>query len=148
MIIQKTNSTKTNLKKSMKRFKNKLLLLLILLPFGVFAQNTISGIVLEKTSGQPIPGVNIKVSGGNLNTSTDFDGKFQLSGVKPENQLIFSYTGYTNLTMTVGVKKTDCTTGRRPICKRVSLGRYGSVKKKDAPDCYCTYTKDLTKEIT
>ena len=70
----------------MKRIKSKLLLLLLLLPFCVFAQSTISGVVLENGSKQPIPGVNIKVAGANISASTDFDGKFQLSGVKSDSK--------------------------------------------------------------
>ncbi|KUJ61287.1 SusC/RagA family TonB-linked outer membrane protein [Flavobacteriaceae bacterium CRH] len=133
----------------MKRFKNKLLLLLMLLPFGVFAQNTISGVVLEKSSGQPIPGVNIKVSGGNINTSTDFDGKFQLSGVTSGNKIVFSYTGYTNQTITVGTQKNitvqleEDTNLLKEVVVQVG---YGSVKKKDATGSVIALTtKDFNK---
>jgi iron complex outermembrane receptor protein len=136
-------------KKSMKRIKNKFLLLLLLLPFCVFAQNTISGVVQEMNSGQPIPGVNIKVSGGNINASTDFDGKFQLSGVKPDNKIIFSYTGYTNQTITVGVQKNitvrleEDTNLLKEVVVQVG---YGSVKKKDATGSVTALTtKDFNK---
>jgi TonB-linked SusC/RagA family outer membrane protein len=133
----------------MKRIKNKLLLLLLLLPFGVFAQNTISGVVLEKSSGQPIPGVNIKVIGGNQNASTDFDGKFQLSGVKPDNKIVFSYTGYTNQTITVGTQKniTVYLEEDNNVLKEVVVQvGYGSVKKKDATGAVTALTaKDFNK---
>ena len=42
----------------------------------MFAQTTVSGTVIDANSEQPIPGVNIKVIGKSLGTSTDFDGKF------------------------------------------------------------------------
>ncbi|MWB95165.1 SusC/RagA family TonB-linked outer membrane protein [Flavobacterium sp. GA093] len=133
----------------MKRIKNKLLLLLLLLPFGVFAQNTISGIVLEKSSGQPIPGANIKVTGGNQNTTTDFDGKFQLSGVKTDNKIVFSYTGYTNQTITVGAQKniTVYLEEDNNVLKEVVVQvGYGSVKKKDATGAVTALTaKDFNK---
>jgi iron complex outermembrane receptor protein len=45
-------------------------------------QNTLSGTVLDKTSGQPIPGVNVNVQGSTNGVSTDFDGKFQLPNAK------------------------------------------------------------------
>ncbi|MCV9930196.1 SusC/RagA family TonB-linked outer membrane protein [Flavobacterium sp. LS1R49] len=133
----------------MKRIKTKFLLLLLLLPFGVFAQNTISGVVLEKNSGLPIPGVNVKVSGGNSNTSTDFDGKFQLPGVKPDTKIIFSYTGYTNQIITVGGQKNltvhleEDTSLLKEVVVQVG---YGSVKKKDATGSVTALTtKDFNK---
>ena len=133
----------------MNRIKNKFLLLLFLLPFCVFAQNTVKGVVLEKTTGQPIPGVNIKVSGGNLNASTDFDGKFQFSGVKPENQITFSYTGYTTQTVTIGTQKniTIYLAEDNNLLKEVVVQvGYGSVKKKDATGSVTALTtKDFNK---
>ena len=60
----------------MKTIYKKLLFLLLLLPFSILAQNTVSGTVLDKASGQPIPGVNVNVQGANNGVSTDFDGKF------------------------------------------------------------------------
>jgi iron complex outermembrane receptor protein len=50
--------------------------------FSILAQNTVGGTVLDKISGQPIPGVNVNVNTGTNGVSTDFDGKFQLSNVK------------------------------------------------------------------
>lgn len=121
----------------------------MLLPFCVFAQNTIKGVVLEKNTGQPIPGVNIKVSGGNLNASTDFDGKFQFSGVKPENQITFSYTGYTTQTVTIGAQKniTVYLEEDNNLLKEVVVQvGYGSVKKKDATGSVTALTtKDFNK---
>lgn len=120
-----------------------------MLPFCVFAQNTIKGVVLEKTTGQPIPGVNIKVSGGNLNASTDFDGRFQFSGVKPENQITFSYTGYTTQTVTIGTQKdiTIYLAEDNNLLKEVVVQvGYGSVKKKDATGSVTALTtKDFNK---
>ncbi len=45
----------------------------------MFAQTTVTGIVTDSNSEQPLPGVNIKVIGKSLGTSTDFDGKFILN---------------------------------------------------------------------
>ncbi|WP_163397763.1 SusC/RagA family TonB-linked outer membrane protein [Flavobacterium fluviatile] len=133
----------------MNRIKKKFLLLLLLLPFCVFAQNTVKGVVLEKTTGQPIPGVNIKVSGGNLNASTDFDGKFEFSGVKPEQQITFSYTGYTTQTITIGTQKNltvnlqEDTNLLKEVVVQVG---YGSVKIKDATGAVTSVTaKDFNK---
>lgn len=133
----------------MKRIKNKFLLLLLLLPFCVFAQNTITGVVLEKGTQQPIPGVNIKVMGANISTTTDFDGKFQLAGVKAANQITFSYTGYVNQTIAVGTQKNITILleeDNNQLKEVVVQVGYGSVKKKDATGSVTALsTKDFNK---
>ncbi len=83
----------------MKTIYKKLLFLMLLLPFCVLAQNTFSGKVLDKVSGQPLPGVNIIIQGSANGTSTDFDGKFQLSNVKKGDVIVFSFIGYRNETL-------------------------------------------------
>jgi len=58
----------------------KLLSVALVMFFGVsiFAQTTITGTITEASSGQSLPGANIKVVGKNLGTTTDFDGNFKL----------------------------------------------------------------------
>ena len=60
----------------MKKLQKKLLLLLLMLPFGLLAQNTLKGVVLDGTNNQPLPGVNVLVTGTTNGTTTDFDGNF------------------------------------------------------------------------
>ena len=45
----------------------------------IIAQSTITGTVTDEKSGEPIPGVSVKVEGKSLGTSADFDGNFTLS---------------------------------------------------------------------
>ncbi|MBJ2173848.1 SusC/RagA family TonB-linked outer membrane protein [Aureibaculum sp. A20] len=59
----------------------------------LFAQNiTVSGKVTD-ASGMTLPSVNIQVKGTNTGTSTDFDGKYEISAPKG-GILIFSYLGF------------------------------------------------------
>jgi iron complex outermembrane receptor protein len=58
--------------------------------FSILAQNTLNGTVLDKSSGQPIPGVNVNVLGSTNGVSTDFDGKFQLPNAKKGGKIVFS----------------------------------------------------------
>ena len=60
----------------MKTLQKKLLLLLLMLPFGLLSQNTPKGVVLDGTNNQPLPGVNVLVTGTTNGTTTDFDGNF------------------------------------------------------------------------
>jgi len=60
----------------------------------------ISGIVLDKASGQPLPGVNILIEGSVLGAATDLDGMYFILQVPPGTyQLRFSMIGYQDLIM-------------------------------------------------
>ena len=50
----------------------------LFLSTGIWAQTVITGTVTDSKTGEPIPGVNIKVEGKALGTNTDFDGNYTL----------------------------------------------------------------------
>jgi len=54
----------------------------------------ISGVITEKVSGQPVPGVSISVKGGSSGTQTNGDGKFSINANENDILRIFSI-GYT-----------------------------------------------------
>ena len=119
----------------MKAIYKKLLILILLLPFSVLAQNTVGGTVFDKVSGQPIPGVNVNVQGTNNNVSTDFDGKYQLSNVKKGDKLLFSYVGYANSIVNYDSQKSlnvSLEEDSNQLKEVVIQVGYGTVKKKDA----------------
>ena len=60
------------------------------------AQSTvISGIVTDKSSKSPIPGVNVTIKGKTTAASTDVNGRFSItSPEKPPLTLVLSYVGY------------------------------------------------------
>ena len=62
----------------MKKSYNKLLFFMLLLPFSMFAQTVLKGVVLDSKTNQPFSGVNVVVQGAGKSTSTDFEGNFQL----------------------------------------------------------------------
>ena len=68
----------------------------------MFAQSTITGTVTDANSNDPLPGVNIKVIGKSLGTSTDFDGNFTL---KVNEEVPFSievtFVGYERKTIEI-----------------------------------------------
>ena len=55
-------------------------------------QRTVSGTVTDEV-GEPIPGVNVLIKGSNVGTTTDVDGRYQLS-ITEEVTLIFSMIGF------------------------------------------------------
>ncbi|NLX73605.1 MAG: carboxypeptidase-like regulatory domain-containing protein [Bacteroidales bacterium] len=59
------------------------------------ANNAITGIVLDKTTGEALTGVEVRVEGTDLKTYTDFDGKFVFDGVKAgEYKVKANYISY------------------------------------------------------
>jgi len=136
----------------MKTIYKKLFFLFLLLPFCVLAQNTFSGSVLDKVSGQPIPGVNVNVQGSAVGASTDFDGKFKLGNVKINDRVIFSYIGYKNETVVFDKQQDlvvslseDANTLQEVV---IQVG-YGTVKKKDATGAVAVISsKDFNQGLT
>lgn len=127
-------------------------MLLLLLPFSILAQNTVGGTVLDKMSGQPIPGVNVNVQGAANGVSTDFDGKYQLSNVKKGDKVVFSYIGYKNTVVDyvaqelLNVSLEEDANQLQEVIIQVG---YGTVKKKDATGAVTVIsTKDFNQGLT
>ena len=75
---------------------------------GMYAQTVVSGTVTDSKDGQPIPGVNIKVAGKALGTTTDFDGKYTLKVAQsPPFKIQVSNLGY--ISQTIEITKNDQT---------------------------------------
>ena len=86
----------------MLKMKFAIIALLIVSTQNVIAQSkTIQGTVTDP-SGVPLPGASINVQGSKNSASTDFDGKYSLSGVNATDKIIYSYVGLTSQTITAG----------------------------------------------
>ncbi|MFV8270699.1 SusC/RagA family TonB-linked outer membrane protein [Flavobacterium sp. GT2N3] len=136
----------------MKTIYKKLLILLLLLPFSILAQNSVGGTVLDKASGQPIPGVNVNVQGAANGVSTDFDGKYQLSNVKNGDKIVFSYIGYKNTVVDYVAQQlldVSLEEDANQLQEVVIQVGYGAVKKKDATGAVTVIsTKDFNQGLT
>ncbi len=62
----------------------------------VFSQSPtrISGKVTDQSTGEAVPFVNVFFYGSQVGTTTDFEGRYQLSTYEPFDSLVFSYIGY------------------------------------------------------
>jgi outer membrane receptor protein involved in Fe transport len=81
----------------------KLLVFLLVLAFvpAVFAETAgkVAGIVSDKTTGEPLPGVNVQIEGTYLGSATDIDGYFVILNVPVGNYNIkATYVGYKDMT--------------------------------------------------
>lgn len=63
--------------------------------------NIVSGVVLNRLNGVPLPGATVKVVGKSIGTQTDANGKFTLPNVKKDEALSIGYYGYNNKTLDV-----------------------------------------------
>ena len=133
----------------MKTIYKKLLFLFLLLPFGALAQSTLIGTVVDSKSNQPLPGVNVIVQGAQNSTTTDFDGKFQLGGVKSGDKVVFSFIGYDSQTVNFSGQKSvniSLNESANQLQEVVVQVGYGTVKKKDATGSVAVLsTKDFNK---
>src|SRR4030042_5334235 len=61
----------------------KLFVVVMLIPIIAFAQSSgkIAGVVIDKSTGEPLPGVNVILEGTTLGSSTDIDGYFVILNI-------------------------------------------------------------------
>ena len=105
---------------------------MLLVPSLALAQSTTSGTVSELENGFPLPGVNVIIKGSSTGTTTDFDGKYQLT-VNNGDVLVFSYVGYTSQEVIFAgqtVLDIQLSEDASALDEIVLIG-YGSVKKED-----------------
>lgn len=118
---------------SFRLLKSILILLLFGLPLSIFSQVTATGTVSDAESGEPLIGVNILIKGTSTGTVTDFDGNYEIELPGEGEVLVFSYTGYQNVEITVGQSGSyDVTMSSGEVLEEVIVIGYGTVKRKDA----------------
>ena len=81
------------------------LLSLLIAQFAFAASSgSITGRVVDKTTGDPLPGANVTIQGTSIGASTDLDGKFNLKNVPTGRQSMrVTYIGYLTVTMDVTI---------------------------------------------
>jgi len=75
----------------------KLCLVLLLIPVIAFAQSSgkIAGVIVDKSTGEPLPGVNVILEGTTLGSSTDIDGYYVILNIPVSTYSIrANYIGY------------------------------------------------------
>lgn len=116
-------------------FKSMFFLLVAFLSIGVVQaqEKMITGSVVDKTTGEFLPGVTIAVEGTARGTITDFDGNFTLK-VNQGDVLNVSYIGYITQKITIESQtrlSVELSTDTKSLEEILVIG-YGSVKKEDA----------------
>lgn len=108
-------------------------LFLIIFGSGVYAQQrTISGTVTDAETGETLIGVNITtVHDKGLGTITDIDGNYNLTVPDTVSQLVYSYVGYTSLTLAITSDVMDVEMSAGQELQEVVVVGYGTQKIKE-----------------
>ena len=89
-------------------FKNRVFLMLFLFSTFIYAQQSISGVVVDAETDEPLFGVTVLVEGTAKGVVSDFDGNFTITNMDPgDYNLKLSYTGYTSVSGPVTVGSGD-----------------------------------------
>lgn len=68
-------------------------------------KKVITGKVMDKTTGEPLPGATIKIKGTSIGTASDIDGKFELTTATEIPAIEVSFVGYEPQEILVGKKE-------------------------------------------
>ncbi len=107
--------------------------LILLLHTTSWAQQVVSGTVIDAETQQTLIGVNINVKGTTRGTSTDENGEFRLRVDSVQTVLVFSYVGYQKVEVDVRGReeiKVEMSPQVGEMDELVVVG-YGSVRKRD-----------------
>ncbi|MEY4703478.1 MAG: hypothetical protein RIR96_1375 [Bacteroidota bacterium] len=117
-----------NMKKSI-----LLMLTMFCFAFGVSAQNSITGKIMDGKTGQPLSGVTILVNGTNKAAQSQADGSFTLDAASNSGKLTISYVGYDSRTVsfTAGKSVDVKLSATEKKLEDVVIVAYGSRKKSD-----------------
>ncbi len=128
----------------MKTLQKKLLYFLLMLPISLFAQNKLSGVVLDGSTQEPLPGVNVIVQGTTNGTATDFDGNFTLSNLKQGDKVVFSYIGFKDETLIYNNQSSVSISMQEDAqqLQDVLVIGYGTTTKKDATGSLTSVTTE------
>ncbi|MEL6772915.1 MAG: TonB-dependent receptor [Bacteroidota bacterium] len=109
-----------------------------------FAQQSVSGVVTDATTGDPLPGVNIVVQGTTTGTVTNLDGEYGLTVPGPEAVLVFSYVGYTTFETVVGPRtELDVALAEdAALIDEIVVVGYGSQRRGDVTSSVATVDVD------
>ncbi|WP_343530905.1 TonB-dependent receptor [Pedobacter sp.] len=116
----------------MKKLLQSLFILLLVATTAMAQNRTITGTVISKEDGQPIPGVSVKVKGTNIGVSTGANGKYSLSVPSTATALEISSIGFVKQTITIGssnVVNASLENDAQSLGEVMVIG-YGTTKKE------------------
>ena len=97
------------------------------------AQNVlVRGLITDIVTSEPLIGVNVLIKGTNMGTTSDIDGRFELSAPTADT-LVFSYIGYQAVEIPIGLQTELSVLMESEIAglEEIVVIGYGKIAKKD-----------------
>ncbi|MCB0705846.1 MAG: SusC/RagA family TonB-linked outer membrane protein [Saprospiraceae bacterium] len=108
-----------------------------------FGQRTISGTVTDAENGETLIGASVLVRGTSTGTITDIDGSYRLTVPDGNNEVEFSYTGYTSQSVTLGATNViDIALSPGTLLDEVVVVGYGTQKAKEVTSAIASLDTD------
>ena len=104
------------------------LLFLAALSLGLYAQQQVSGVVVD-TKGDPIIGASIQAKGTTQGTISDYDGKFEMEVSESVKTLIVSFVGMATQEVPAGKNIRVVMSENTEVLQDVVVTGYGTVAK-------------------
>ena len=131
-ILLQIKQQKSTMKR---RFTNHLKVfyfILFLIPISLISQKTVTGIVTDKNTKEPLIGVYVVVKDTLVGSITDFDGSYKITVPKGYNTLKFTFVGYQPIEKEINsnsIINIEMSEGQ--LLDEVVVIGYGTVKRKD-----------------
>jgi TonB-linked SusC/RagA family outer membrane protein len=108
--------------------KKILTLMFLALSVCVFAQQQVSGVVVD-SNGDPIPGASIQAKGTTQGTISDYDGKFEMSVPESVKTLVVSFVGMATQEVAAGKNIRVVLAENTEVIQEIVVTGYGDVLK-------------------
>lgn len=118
--------------------------LIVVSPKSDLQQSTVSGRVVDASTGEGLPGVSIVLKGTSVGVNTDVDGHYSISITAPDAILIYSFVGYISQEIPVGGRTridVNLAVDVTALDEVVVVG-YGTQKKSDITGSVASMPKD------
>src|SRR4030095_797924 len=129
---------------------HSIIFFLTVLPMMAWTQITVSGVVLDENTNNPIIGVTVQEASTDHGTVTDIDGRFTITLESPDPMLIFRYTGYTTVEIKpegqteLEIKMKEATI----LIDQIVVVGYGIQKKSDLTGAVSTVKGEDISRVT
>ncbi|MFN8207698.1 MAG: TonB-dependent receptor [Bacteroidales bacterium] len=111
---------------------------------AAYSQRTVTGVVIDDVTGDPMIGATILIKGTTLGTTTDLDGKYSIEVAGSDAILVFSFVGSETQEIVVGdqqVINVRLLLSTKLLDELVVIG-YGTVKKSDLTGSVAVVTSE------
>ncbi len=108
-----------------------------------YAQQMIKGVITDGDTNEALIGANVLVDGTSVGTITDIDGSFSISVPSGSSQLVVSYAGYADQTITLdGQNFYNVSLNQGSLLDEVVVVGYGTVRKRDLTGSVASLKED------